>query len=176
MLLGRHKTCRAHFPERLSQNGNNTTPTTTTLRAPRRAYEENRAVHQRVEGQRMHPAGGNGSAERILHGYKRAACGYGGLPLRCVLRGDGAYACEGRSDQRRVGVSHLPVRGVRPQSNLQRRRRRQLNNNDIILALSPNRREFKFKSGAAMSRKAFGGVFVSTNSNSLSGSISERIA
>ena len=66
------------------------------------------------------------SAESASRGNERAACGHGGLPLRHMLRGDGAQAREAGPKRRRVGASDLRVRRVRPQSNVQRERRRQL--------------------------------------------------
>jgi hypothetical protein len=58
-----------------------------------------------------------------------------GLPSRRVLGSDGAKLREGEPNQQRIGVPHLCVQGVRPQSNLQRRRRRQLMGNDGQLLL-----------------------------------------
>ena len=66
------------------------------------------------------------STERASRGNERTACGHGGLPLRRVLRGDGAQVREAARKRRRVGASHLRVRRVRPQSNVQRGRRQQL--------------------------------------------------
>jgi hypothetical protein len=54
------------------------------------------------------------SAERASRGYERAAGGYGGLPLRRVLRGDGSQARGAGPTRQGVGASHLCVRRVWP--------------------------------------------------------------
>src|SRR5205807_10471670 len=54
------------------------------------------------------------SVERASRGYERAAGGYGGLPLRRVLRGDGSQARGAGPTRQGVGASHLCVRRVWP--------------------------------------------------------------
>ena len=61
-----------------------------------------------------------------FRGYKRAPCGHGGLYLRRMLRADGAQSREGGSKRQRIGISHLPVCSVRPQSDVHRQQWRQL--------------------------------------------------
>jgi hypothetical protein len=82
---------------------------------------------QRIESAAERVIKGNDvSTERASRGNERTACGHGGLPLRRVLRDDGAQVREAGPKQRRVGASHLRVRRVRSQSNVQRGRRQQL--------------------------------------------------
>jgi hypothetical protein len=48
-------------------------------------------------------------AERASRGDKRAAGGYGGFPLRCVLRGDGHQSRDTGPGRWRASASHLRV-------------------------------------------------------------------